>query len=36
MSVEVVAVLTVDETQAQVIRRYVLRQQLLARARTAG
>jgi hypothetical protein len=36
MSVEVVAVLTVDEMQAQVIRRYVLRQQLLARARTAG
>ncbi|HET6532999.1 MAG TPA: PilZ domain-containing protein [Actinoplanes sp.] len=34
MSVEVVAVLSSDETQAQLIRRYVLRQQLLARART--
>lgn len=36
MSVEVVAVLSVDEGQAQAIRRYVLRQQLLTRARTAG
>ena len=36
MSVELVAVLTVDEAQAQLIRRYVLRQQLLARTRTAG
>ncbi len=36
MSVELVAVLTVDEVQAQAIRRYVLRQQLQARARTAG
>jgi hypothetical protein len=35
MSVEVVAVFTVDETQAQTIRRYVLRQQLLNRGRTA-
>ena len=33
MSVEVVALLTADETQAQTIRRYVLRQQLLTRAR---
>jgi hypothetical protein len=36
MSVEVVAVFAADEVQAQVIRRYVLRQQLLVRARTAG
>ena len=36
MSVELVAVLTVDEVRAQLIRRYVLRQQLLARTRTAG
>ncbi len=36
MSVELVAVLAVDEVQAQVIRRYVLRQQLLTRTRTAG
>ena len=36
MSVELVAVLTVDEVQARAIRRYVLRQQLLARTRTAG
>jgi hypothetical protein len=36
MSVEVVALLAVDETQAQTIRRYVLRQQLLTRARNAG
>jgi hypothetical protein len=35
MSVEVVAVFVADETQAQVIRRYVLRQQLLTRARSA-
>jgi hypothetical protein len=34
MSVEVVAVLSCDEMQAQLIRRYVLRQQLLTRART--
>jgi hypothetical protein len=34
ISVEVVAVFTTDETQAKVIRRYVLRQQLLTRART--
>ena len=31
MSVEVVAVLSCDETQAQMIRRYILRQQLLSR-----
>ena len=36
MSVEVVAVLEADETHARTIRRYVLRQQMLARARTAG
>jgi len=36
MSVELVAVFTADETQAKMIRRYVLRQQLLTRARTAG
>jgi hypothetical protein len=36
MSVELVAVFDADETQAQTIRRYVLRQQLLARARTAA
>jgi hypothetical protein len=36
MSVEVVAVFEVDEVQAKTIRRYVLRQQLLARGRTAG
>jgi hypothetical protein len=36
MSVEVVAVFDADEAQARVIRRYVMRQQLLARARTAG
>ncbi len=36
LSVELVAVLTVDEGQAQAIRRYVLRQQLLTRTRTAG
>jgi hypothetical protein len=35
MSVEVVALLAADETQAQTIRRYVLRQQLLTRARNA-
>jgi hypothetical protein len=35
MSVEVVALFVADETQAQVIRRYVLRQQLLTRARSA-
>jgi hypothetical protein len=33
--VEVIALLDPDEVQAQVIRRYVLRQQLLARARSA-
>ena len=36
MSVEVVALLAADEAQAQKIRRYVLRQQLLTRARDAG
>jgi hypothetical protein len=36
MSVEVVALLAADETQAQTIRRYVLRQQLLVRARHGG
>jgi hypothetical protein len=36
MSVEVVAVFQADEAQARTIRRYVLRQQMLARARTAG
>jgi hypothetical protein len=36
MSVEVVALLAADEAQAQRIRRYVLRQQLLTRARNAG
>jgi hypothetical protein len=36
MSVEVVALLAADETLAQTIRRYVLRQQLLTRARDAG
>jgi hypothetical protein len=34
LSVELVAVFTPDETQAQVIRRYILRQQLLTRARS--
>jgi hypothetical protein len=36
MSVEVVALLAADETQAQTIRRYVMRQQLLIRARSVG
>lgn len=36
MSVEVVAALRPDEHQAQLIRRYVMRQQVLSRARTAG
>jgi hypothetical protein len=36
MSVEVVALLAADETLAQTIRRYVMRQQLLTRARNAG
>jgi hypothetical protein len=36
MSLEVVALLTADETQAQTIRRYVMRQQLLARSRNAS
>ena len=36
LSVEVVAVLEADEAHARTIRRYVLRQQMLARARTAG
>ena len=36
MSLEVVALLTADETQAQTIRRYVLRQQLLTRSRNGG
>jgi hypothetical protein len=35
MSVEVVAVFVADESQAQVIRRYVLRQQMLTRTRSA-
>jgi hypothetical protein len=34
--VEVIAMLDTDETQAQTIRRYVFRQQLLARARNAN
>jgi hypothetical protein len=34
VSVEVVAVLSCDEAQARLIRRYVLRQQLLTRTRT--
>jgi hypothetical protein len=33
MSVELVAVFTAEETQAQIIRRYVLQQQLMARSR---
>lgn len=33
---EIVAVIAADEVQAQVIRRYVLQQQLLTRSRTAG
>jgi hypothetical protein len=33
MSVELIAVFRPDETQAQVIRRYVMRQQMLARSR---
>jgi PilZ domain len=36
MSVEVVAVFDTDEHQAQAIRRYVLRQQLISRGRTAS
>jgi hypothetical protein len=36
MRVEVVAVIDTDEAQAQIIRRYVLRHQLLTRVRTAG
>lgn len=36
MRVELVAVFAADEVQAQVIRRYVLHQQLLTRVRTAG
>jgi hypothetical protein len=32
LSVELIAVFTPDETQAQVIRRYVMRQQMLARS----
>jgi hypothetical protein len=36
MSVEVVALLAADEALAQTIRRYVMRQQLLTRARNAG
>jgi hypothetical protein len=35
-AVEVVALFDADEAQAQIIRRYVLRQQLLTRTRTAG
>jgi hypothetical protein len=34
VSVEVVAVLSCDEAQARLIRRYVLRQQMLTRTRT--
>jgi hypothetical protein len=34
MSVEVVALFELDESQARIIRRYVFRQQLLARTRT--
>jgi hypothetical protein len=34
--VEVIATFDADETQAQIIRRYVLRQQMLTRARTAA
>jgi len=34
LSVELIAVFTPDETQAQIIRRYVLRQQLLARSQS--
>ena len=34
LSVEVIAVFQPDETQAQVIRRYILRQQMLARGRS--
>jgi hypothetical protein len=33
MSVELVAIFVADEAQARVIRRYVLRQQLLSRSR---
>ena len=36
MSVEVVAALQPDEYHAQLIRRYVMRQQVLTRARSAG
>lgn len=36
VSVEFVAVFATDEPQAQIIRRYVLRHQLLMRTRTAG
>jgi hypothetical protein len=36
MSVELVATLRPEEVQAQAIRRYVMRQQLLARGRTTG
>lgn len=36
MSVEVVAVFDTDEHQAQAIRRYVLRQQMLTRSRSAA
>ncbi|MFG1609865.1 hypothetical protein [Actinoplanes sp. NPDC049265] len=36
MSVEVVAQLQPDEHQAQLIRRYIMRQQMLTRARSAG
>jgi hypothetical protein len=35
-AVEVIATFAADESQAQIIRRYVLRQQLLTRTRTAG
>jgi len=36
LSVEVVAAISPDEHQAQVIRRYIFRQQLLSRSRTTG
>jgi hypothetical protein len=36
MSIEIVALLAADETQAQTIRRYVMRQQLLTRTRDVG
>jgi hypothetical protein len=35
LSVEMVALFTADEQQAKLVRRYILRHQLLARARGA-